>query len=100
MLRDEEALAQCRSRNKCEWCGVKTPRGCDPHHYYFRKGFGGWGRIDHAYNLIALCRQCHEDAHFGHITRHDFLALVAAREGVLQGEIETYLRYLRRKRGH
>lgn len=95
-LNSEETLTLFRTQTKCSWCGHGTPRGCDPHHYFFRKGMGGWGRLDHPYNLVALCRQCHTDAHFGHITRHDFLAIVAAREGVLQRDILEVLGTLRR----
>lgn len=37
----------------CESCGSKA---CDPHHIAGR----GWEGADHANNLLAVCRRCHD----------------------------------------
>jgi hypothetical protein len=64
---------------------------------------GGGFRLDVRINLIALgssaafqC-QCHTEVHAGTISRADLLLIVAQREGVLQGEIETEIYRLRRE---
>lgn len=44
----------------CEVCGK---RAVDVHHIESR-GMGGSKTKDHIENLIALCRECHEKAHF------------------------------------
>lgn len=92
---DPALLASIRRRSRCEWCGTPTPRGATPHHLW-RKGTGGGQQLDHPWNLVALCMQCHEGAHLGHITRSDLLALVAAREGQFQNDVEAEIRRLRR----
>ena len=57
---------------------------------------GGGGRLDVRVNLVALCRACHGLVHAGHVQRLDLLAVVSAREGVLQSDIEAAIWALRR----
>ena len=103
-LIDPEVLRMFREKTTCEFCGRPCPDGCDPHHFWRKRGMGGGSRIDHPLNLISLCRgyyrgkwvSCHDDAEAGRITKYDLLALVARREGVLQDEIITALEGIRR----
>ncbi len=89
---DEELLEKFRSKTTCEWCKKLFLSGLDPHHVHSK----GAGRLDIQWNLIALCRRCHSDVHDGRILRDDLLAVVAAREGVLQDEIRQKIWDLRR----
>jgi hypothetical protein len=57
---------------------------------------GGGGRLDIRINLLALCWQCHNEVHAGHIQRCDLLAIVAARENCLQADIVSEIARLRR----
>lgn len=91
---DEKLLSLFRRGGPCEYCKRMTIRR-QPHHIFCR-GLNSARRLDVAINLIALCLQCHADFHNGRILRCDLLALVAAREGRLQGEIEAELYRLRR----
>lgn len=43
-----------RCKGRCEYCGKKA---IDPHHIIYRSK-GGDNKAD---NLIALCRDCHDD---------------------------------------
>ena len=43
-----------RCKGRCEYCGKKA---IDPHHIVYRSK-GGSNEAD---NLIALCRECHDD---------------------------------------
>lgn len=87
----DEALLDCfRRKEACEWCHARTRAGLDPHHI-IAKGMGGGNRLDHPWNLVALCRACHQLVHQGQILRIDLWAIVAAREGVLQEAIEREL---------
>lgn len=91
---DNDLLFAFRLRGICEWCKRKCL--CDPHHYWYRRGMGGGSRLDHPWNLVSLCRSCHDDHHAGHRPlRIDLLAIVAAREGVTQDEITQELLRLR-----
>ena len=49
-LIDEALLDRFRHAERCEWCGKKTPQGCDPAHIFSR----GAGRVDIAGNLVSL----------------------------------------------
>jgi hypothetical protein len=90
---DFDALAACRNRPACECCKRRPP--CEAHHVWFR-GMGGGSRLDVPINLIALCRQCHNQVHAGVIRRDDLLAIVALREGMLQDDIEAEINRLKR----
>ncbi len=91
---DETVLDEFRGPGKCEWCGFRC-YALHPHHLWAR-GMGGGGRLDVRINLIGLCWVCHSDVHHGDISRQDLLAVVAAREGKLQSEIEEEIWRLRR----
>lgn len=85
---DDSLLDEFRGTIACGWCRRVSQGRLDPHHL-FGRGHGGGSRLDHRWNLIALCRACHNDVHAGHIRRADLLAMVAVREGVLQDQIEA-----------
>jgi hypothetical protein len=91
-IEDEATLDLFRAAPFCEWCKRPTPNGTHPHHLHTR----GAGRIDLAINLVSLCAACHQETHAGNIMRCDLLAVVAAREGCLQGDIEARIFELRR----
>lgn len=91
-------LAQMREPGNCEYCR-KWCRRRAGHHFFLTRGAGG---SDVTWNLISLgdpnywtCT-CHQDIHDGRILREDVLAVVAAREGVLQSEIESFNYWLLR----
>jgi hypothetical protein len=98
-ITDEALLNRFRGPGPCEWC-KKPCRNREAAHV-FCKGFGGWARLDVAVNVVALggpwdCN-CHGSHHDGNRPlRCDLLAVVAQREGLLQGQIEeTVWRLLR-----
>lgn len=94
IVKSPKTLKRFRDVGKCSWCGRPTPDGCDPHHLV-KRGMGGGSRLDIPGNLVSLCRgyyrgqwvSCHDDAERGDITRESLLAVVAAREGVMQADI-------------
>lgn len=99
-VKDENLLALFRGAGPCGWCN-RWCRERHPHHL-FGRGMGGAWRLDIRVNLIALggpfdCN-CHGQVHQGHIQRCDLLAVVAAREGVQQADIEAEVYRLRRER--
>lgn len=53
---DDAALQLIRSLNRCEVC---NQRGMVDAHHVLHRGHGGGQRIDHSYNLLAICRLCH-----------------------------------------
>ncbi len=91
---DEGLLDEFRSAGRCEFCG-KHFQSRHPHHLWAR-GMGGGSRLDVRINIIALCPPCHNATHAGIIMRPDLLAVVAAREGLLQSQIEEEIWRLRR----
>ncbi len=90
---NKDLLAAFSHAGNCEWCKVRAK--VDVHHIWPR-GLGGGSRLDIRINLIALCRQCHDDVHAGHILRIDLLAIVAGREDVMQHHIERIVWWLLR----
>lgn len=100
---NNKILAEFRGPGICSWCQRWVSRR-EPHHLW-RRGCGGGSQLDIRINLVALCAtfcgglHCHALAHSGHILRCDLLAVVAAREGRLQGEIEAEIKELRRRSG-
>lgn len=90
---DESVLDRFRGPGRCDWCG-KTVRSRDAAHIFSR----GAGQVDHPWNITSLCTvfsggdNCHAMSHAGHEpTRHDLMACVAAREGILQAHIEAFV---------
>lgn len=91
---DPYLLQKFRETLQCEWC--KARGAVDPHHYWYRRGTGGGSRIDHRFNLVALCRYCHTAHHQGQWPlRIDLLAIVSAREAVTQDYIIATLLAIR-----
>lgn len=88
-------LASMAHPGPCEWCG-KLCSARESHHIFSR----GAGRLDIRINLIALGKgfscPCHTEAHQGHITKDDFLAVVAVREKCYQADIRDVVHLLRR----
>lgn len=100
IIANERLLEEFRTPGKCEWCG-RACRVREPHHWR-AKGFGGGFRLDVRINLIGLgstlafeC-QCHRMVEDGNIERFAMLAVIAARERVLQADIEAVLWLLAR----
>ena len=88
IIEDPELLSLFRLPGPCEYCGRLCPWGRDPAHI-FARGLGGGSQVDIRENIVSLCRVCHTDSHAGNRPlRCDLLALAAAREGVLQADIE------------
>jgi 5-methylcytosine-specific restriction endonuclease McrA len=55
------AQTYCRDEWKCRHCGNRSM--LDPHHVVHRSAGG-----EHAlWNLLTLCRKCHEDEHAGRL---------------------------------
>lgn len=97
ILPNERILGRFRLAQVCEWCGKRSRSGLDPHHYYYKRGMGGGGRIDIPLNLVSICRfPCHDDAERGRIRREDFLAIVARRENMDPDEVVRILNGIRR----
>jgi hypothetical protein len=84
---------------RCEYCKRPCRYPTHPHHV-FGRGFGGGTRLDIRVNLIGLCGpwdgNCHGLVHAGKVLRCNLLAVIAAREGCLQGDIEAEVYRLRR----
>lgn len=103
ILRSSRALAQCRSRRRCEVCG-KGGRQAACHIFTV-----GSGRVDAPWNLVAMgldpfrdC-DCHHRHHEGkRPTRADLLAIAARREKTTADAITEAVGYIRAlsKEGH
>jgi hypothetical protein len=92
-IENERLLAEFRHAARCEWCGKRTPQGCDPAHLFSR----GAGRVDVRDNLAALCRECHTKQHAGNEpTVEQLLVLVAKREGKTPQTIRNKIARIRR----
>ena len=75
---NDDVLQRFREFRFCECCNTPTPGGTDPAHI----GSRGAGRVDAAWNLVALSREHHTRSHAGgKPTRQDMLAIAAKREG-------------------
>jgi hypothetical protein len=90
---DEPLLHEFRCKPWCEHCKYTSMGMLEPHHLR-GKGMGGWSRFDVKYNLIALCRFCHQSYHDGRIDKAKLMAIVARRERVTVEELEEMLRRL------
>ena len=103
ILKCPELLAEFRQARSCEYCNRATPGGCDPHHFWRKRGMGGGSRIDHRFNLVSLCRgfvngefvSCHDQAERGVILRSELLEIVAKREKKQPSEIIAELERIR-----
>jgi hypothetical protein len=81
---DPELLKTFAAKTHCEWCGKFRPVCA---HHWWAKGMGNSSQIDLPCNLVALCFECHAAVHQGNIDRASLLAVIAQREGMLQGEV-------------
>lgn len=91
---NEKLLKEFRQKERCEYCN-RPCESLDAHHLV-QRGLGGGKRLDISPNLAALCRFCHTDYHAGKIMYEDMLAVVAAREGVLQDDIRKVMQWIRK----
>jgi hypothetical protein len=98
---DEKLLSQFRGPGVCECCRRYVTRR-EPHHLLCR-GMGGGNRLDHPWNLIALCAafsgglDCHARHHNGDgASRAELLAKISRRERVEPQAIMDELRRLQR----
>ena len=91
---DKDLLREFASAWQCEFCGKRTPNGCDPAHIFSR----GAGRVDVRENLVSLCAICHRKSHAGHRpNRADLLSIAAKRENTTVEAIEALVYGTRRK---
>jgi hypothetical protein len=102
IVKNEKLLATFRGPGQCEMCGKS---GFKVPHHIKPKGHGGGSRLDIRINLISLLDDfdcsCHSDWHDGRGKdwekgKPGFLAVVAAREDCLQGEITECINLLLR----
>ncbi len=97
IVKNKALLAEIRRSKRCECCYQVKP--LDPHHYH-AKGVGGGSRLDIPENLLALCRSCHDAAHWGRIDRSHLLDLIAVRLGKTPEECQqTIWNVLAKKKG-
>ena len=88
---DENLLERVRLGGQCCWCRRRTTQKLDPAHI-IATGMGGGRRLDHPWNVVGLCRECHNQHHAGHRPLPcDLFLMVAHREGMLQEDIEREL---------
>ena len=99
---NEPLLKLFRQKPHCEICGRRSDGWLDPHHIH-AKGMGAGHRMDHRFNLLAVCRCCHNKIHMANLTidgraatKEDLLFIVAQREGVAQESIEMVLHLIQR----
>ncbi len=95
---NEKLLTEFRTAGPCAYCGRRSSIR-QPHHIICR-GMGSGKRLDVRINLVALGHAfscpCHADAHRGDIIQADFFAVVAARDNLMQHNIEAVLAALRK----
>jgi hypothetical protein len=100
-LIDNAVLQEFRGKQRCELCGVYARNALQPHHA-FARGHGGGNRLDHPYNLAAVCgpydKDCHGKIHAGKIKRDDVLKVIANREGLTSEELLAELHAMMRSR--
>lgn len=101
IISSEKTLDLFRTWGRCSWCGKQGQREAA---HVFACGRSNANRLDIRINLIALglgpwaglytCT-CHVEHHAGRDpTQRDLLAVVAAREGELQDDIERAVRII------
>ncbi len=83
---DPALLADVRLQPCC-WCSRRAPS--EAAHIY-AKGMGNSRQIDLPWNVVPLCRECHQSSHDGQLPlTFDLLAIAAQRTGLFQAEIEN-----------
>jgi len=53
-----------RDKGRCIICGTKNNLEAVPHHCFYRSEYFKEDR-DEEWNLVTLCRKCHQAIHFG-----------------------------------
>jgi hypothetical protein len=86
-IENPELLNQFRSAGICEICNGAF-ENLDPHHIITRGASGP----DHPYNLLKLCRKCHQDCHkpFSQYDRLYLFSIVSDRENTHIGKYTIY----------
>ncbi len=82
-----DLLATYRTK-RCAVCSRNY--GVCGHHFY-AKGMGGGSQLDIPENLLPLCVECHDKAHWGKIERPELLRLIAARLGKTPEECQQVI---------
>lgn len=72
MIKMHEDIPYCE---RCDARGTKR----EVHHIWAR-GMGGGSRLDIPINLIVLCKDCHDLAHKGEITKRELWGIATERE--------------------
>lgn len=90
---DPAAIERVRQRagGRCEWCGRSA--AIEVHHIIPR-GMGGARRLDTDWNMVGLCRLCHDAAQQYRIPRRALLARTVYLTGVLWEDVERTAREL------
>ena len=63
--------------DRCELCNAA---GKLEVHHIFPRGMGGGGRLDIPWNLLVVCRDCHQHCQAGKIPKREQLGIAAERE--------------------
>lgn len=85
-IENNAVLDTFREKTQCELCNCNVGRA-EPHHWYPR-GMGGGHQMDVAFNLVALCRYCHQRSEDGCIPRRLLLLHIADRHGTTPGVVQ------------
>ena len=88
-IENNDVLDLFREKQQCELCNSRVGQ-CEPHHYY-PKGMGGGHQMDVEFNLVALCRTCHQRCEDGVIPRRLVLLHIANRHGTTPEAIQESL---------
>lgn len=83
---DKGPLAAYQGKGMCEWCRRSYLVRHAAHVY--ARGMGGGSTLNHPWNLVSLCWQCHWNNHNAREpTRQDLLKVVAWREQLRPEEL-------------
>lgn len=93
---EQKAIDQARNRPCCELCGTPNRDGLQAAHALTR-GMGGSHDVNHPWNLLGLCLDCHQAQHSEGVLGILF-RLIARREGRSVEEIRDKVRELRNSR--
>lgn len=79
IVRDPDLLIKLHEEiGYCELCD-RTDLRLEVHHIW-AKGMGGGSRMDVGFNLIVLCKPCHDAAHRGEIEKRVLFGIAGERE--------------------
>lgn len=85
-IENNAVLDTFREKTQCELCGNSVGRA-EPHHFY-AKGMGAGHQMDVAFNLVALCRYCHQRCEDFNIPKRLVLLHLADRHGTTPGVVQ------------